>query len=338
MDPATYSILFLSFFFIPVAVFSVVAVFARPVEDPANPTAALDDYLVSNRDMKQWDYVNSSAAYMLQVSTTFYFVFWGYNYGLSNIWYLVSWALGLFLFSQFAPTLISIRKKYETLPSFLAGGRFNTLRYVSAGITIISFLAIFYVESYFCVDFVSILANPHSNDANVTAWWVFFVILTLLTVLYSLFGGMRRVVITDRWQLSFAYTCIALLFAYLIPKSFATSPISAICVSSLMLGLFGALMLCNRGLQNRLVVRLSIFGSFCILAVTTILSFRMPVSLSLSDLRIPGPFQQVSEDWGWVTLLGFTLVNLLWQFCDNSNYQRIASLDLAENPTEAAKK
>ena len=31
MNPTTYSVLFLSFFFIPLAVFSIVAIFARPI-------------------------------------------------------------------------------------------------------------------------------------------------------------------------------------------------------------------------------------------------------------------------------------------------------------------
>jgi Na+/proline symporter len=338
LNPSLYSTLFLSFFFIPLAVFSIVAVFARPLEDPTGSTERLDDYLISGRDMQQWDYINSSAAYMLQVSTTFYFVFWGYNYGLSNIWYLVSWALGILLFSRFAPLLLIIRSNFETLPSFLAGGRFGALRYTAAAITIASFLAIYYVESYFSVDFISTLANPSSNEANPSVWWIFFVVLTGLTVLYSLFGGMRRVILTDRWQLSFAYLCIAIIFSYLIPKSFSASPISAIYVSTLMLALFGALMWMNHGIRNRLIVKVSLLLSFAIIFFTVIFSFKAPVSFfDFEHVQIAGPFRQLSEPLGWFTLLGFTILNLLWQFCDNSNYQRIASLELPEDKDEAAK-
>jgi Na+/proline symporter len=338
LNPSLYSTLFLSFFFIPLAVFSIVAVFARPLEDPTGSTERLDDYLISGRDMQQWDYINSSAAYMLQVSTTFYFVFWGYNYGLSNIWYLVSWALGILLFSRFAPLLLIIRSNFETLPSFLAGGKFGALRYTAAAITIASFLAIYYVESYFSVDFISTLANPSSNEANPSVWWIFFVVLTGLTVLYSLFGGMRRVILTDRWQLSFAYLCIAIIFSYLIPKSFSASPISAIYVSTLMLALFGALMWMNHGIRNRLIVKVSLLLSFAIIFFTVIFSFKAPVSFfDFEHVQIAGPFRQLSEPLGWFTLLGFTILNLLWQFCDNSNYQRIASLELPEDKDEAAK-
>jgi len=207
--------------------------------------AALDDYLISSRDVKQADFINSSAAYMLQVSTTFYFVFWGYNYGLSNIWYLLSWAVGLLLFSRFAPTLISIRTRYETLPSYLAEGRSSTLRHVASTITIVSFLAIFYVESYFCADFVSILANLVRTRVPYRLGGFSFSINTS-TVLYSLFGGMRRVIVTDRWQISFAYFCIAIIFAYLLPKAFLLSPLDGISVATLMLALFGALGWLNR--------------------------------------------------------------------------------------------
>jgi len=339
LNHSLYSVLFLSFFFVPLAVFSVVAVFARPLEEPSGSVARLDDYLISGRDMQQWDYINSSAAYMLQVSTTFYFVFWGYNYGLSNIWYLVSWAIGILLFSKFAPALLTIRSTYETLPSFLAGGKFGALRYTAAGITIASFLAIYYVESYFSVDFISTLANPSASEPNASVWWVFFVVLTGLTVLYSLFGGMRRVILTDRWQLSFAYLCIAIIFSYLIPKSFSTSPVSAIYVSLLMLGLFAALIWMNQGIQNRLVIKISLLLSFLIILFTAMVSFQAPPSFfDFAQVQIAGPFRQVSEPWGWFTLLGFTILNLLWQFCDNSNYQRIASLELPEDRGEAVKK
>lgn len=339
MNPSTYTVLFLSFFFVPLAIFSVVAIFARPLsESDADTEAGLEDYLISARDIKNYDYINSSAAYMLQVSTTFYFVFWGYNYGLSNIWYLLSWAVGILLFSKFAPTLILIRKKYETLPSFLASGRFSVLRYTSAVVTIFAFLAIFYVETYFCVDFVAILANPRGTDSPQTIWWLFFLILTFLTVIYSLFGGMRRVVITDRWQLSFAYACIAIVFAYLLPKSFAFAPLGGLTVAILMLALYGALIWYNHGLNNRPVVRISLLISFFILLGTTILSFKLPTSASSANFQIYGPFHQLAEPWGWVTLLGFTVVNILWQFCDNTAYQRIASLDLVDDPIESAKR
>ncbi len=274
---------------------------------------------------------------MLQVSTTFYFVFWGYNYGLSNIWYVVTWALGILIFSRFSPQLLMIRSQYETLPSFLAGGSFTTLRYIASLVTIISFLAIYYVELYFCADFITVLADPYDNQDTDLIWWVFFLILTGLTVLYSLFGGMRRVVITDRWQLSFAYICIAIIFSYLLTKSFIFSPLSGICVAALMLALFIALFWFNRGDRNRLIVQLAIMAAIFILVVATVTSFRAPDTFAADQIEIEGPFHQLKEAWGWVTLLGFSIVNLLWQFCDNSNYQRIASVNLPANPEQASR-
>jgi Na+/proline symporter len=337
MNPATYSALFLAFFFVPLAVFSVVAVLARPIDGGTQHASELDDYLISSRDVKHSDYINSSAAYMLQVSTTFYFVFWGYNYGLSNIWYLVSWGLGLWCFSRFSSDLIQIRRQFETLPSYLAHGRRNFVRYVASGVTIASFLAIFYVESFFCVDFISKLANPGSDESPDSVWWVFFFILTGLTVTYSLFGGMRRVVITDRWQISFAYVCISIILGYLIQRSFAVSPISAVCVALLIALVFGALFWCNRGHRNRFIVQISVLAGLLIVLVVAYVSFRRPDLANPGDVMIAGPFRQVSERWGWVTLLGFTIINVLWQFCDNSNYQRIASLDLSQDLRDATR-
>jgi hypothetical protein len=274
---------------------------------------------------------------MLQVSTTFYFVFWGYNYGLSNIWYMASWAFGLWLFSRFAPRLVSIRLVYDTLPAYLSKGNFNLLRRVSALVTIASFIAIFYVESYFCVDFLSILANPFGNTSTDFAWWALFLILTVLTVIYSLFGGLRRVIITDRWQISFAYLSIAIIFSYLLHNSFAFSAGNGLSLALLMLFLFGVLLYSNRAARNRIVVQAALSIGFCLLLATTILSFSQLSLITLSNVTIPGPFTQLREQWGWFTLMGFTILNLLWQFCDSSNYQRIAALTLTQDTAKATR-
>jgi Na+/proline symporter len=339
MDPSLYTALFLSCFFVPIAIFSVVALFARaPLPRSSTPRSSdLDEYLISSRDVGQADFVNSTAAYMLQVSTTFYFIFWGYNYGFSNFWYLCSWGLGIYIFSRFAPKLIEIGDLYETLPSFLAGGGFTALRYVSSLVTMVAFLAMFYVESYFCVDYIATLANPASNQPATPIWWFFFLILTLLAVTYSIFGGLRRVIITDRWQISFAYACISLIFAYLLPSSFSVSPLSASVLAAMMIALFGSLFWMNRGNRNRPLIRGSLLLGLAILVVTTLLSLHRLNSFARGPFLIAGPFRQINEKWGWVALLGFTIVNILWQFCDNSNYQRIASLHANDDPSKRAR-
>lgn len=336
MSSSTYTLLFLSCFFIPLIIYSTVAVFARPVNQfDQESTSALDEYLISSRSIQKADFINSSAAYMLQVSTTFYFVYWGYNYGLSNIWYICSWSLGIYLFSLASPKLLSMRIKYETLASYLASGRFTLLRYTSAAIIIVSFLSMYYVESYFCVDFLSILANPHADTSSEPVWWIFFLILTFLTVVYSIFGGMRRVIVTDRWQISFAYFCVAVILSYLLHKSFLHSAEGAICVATMMLSLFGILFWFNKGSQNWPIVKWSMSSSFVVILITLIVSWETPTFSRFMDVDIPGPFEQVKQTWGWFTLLGFTILNILWQFCDNSNYQRIASLRLQSNSDDA---
>ncbi len=339
INPSLYSALFLGCFFVPIAIFSVVALFARAPVQPTGPRRStdLEEYLISSRDVSQADFVNSTAAYMLQVSTTFYFIFWGYNYGFSNIWYLCSWGLGIFIFSRFAPRLIKVGDLHETLPSFLAGSRFNSLRYVSSLVTMVAFLAMFYVESYFCVDYIATLSNPASSQPTNLIWWFFFLTLTLLTIAYSIFGGMRRVVITDRWQISFAYACISIIFAYLIPQSFSVSPLSASTLAAMMIALFAVLIWMNRGNRNRPLVQGALVFGLAVLVLVTLAYGHRPNLGGSEPFLIAGPFRQIGEKWGWVAILGFTIVNLLWQFCDNSNYQRIASLQANPVPEERAR-
>jgi hypothetical protein len=72
--------------FVPVIVFAFIAAFKdERVPRLATPAERDDDYMLAGRTASSADIINSSAGYMLQVSTTFYFIFWGYYYGLSNL-------------------------------------------------------------------------------------------------------------------------------------------------------------------------------------------------------------------------------------------------------------
>ena len=105
-------------FLLPIAFFSIYG-FWRSTDESEG--SSLDDrFLHASQKAKKGDISGSTVSYMLQISTTFYFIYWGYNYGTSNILYLVSWGVGMWLFSLYAPRLLAVRSSYVTLAGFLS--------------------------------------------------------------------------------------------------------------------------------------------------------------------------------------------------------------------------
>lgn len=319
--------------FSPIVLFGLVALLVKPPEH--SMVSFEDEYMLAGRGIKSADFINSATGYMIQVSTTFYFIYWGYNYGFSNTFYLISWAIGIALFASFSPQLLQFRAKYKSLPEFLASGERNGGRLLAAVATIISFIGVFYVESYFATDFITNIASVNSTtDGMQNVWWLIFSSMTILVLLYSISGGLRKVIVTDTWQLAGAYIGLSIIFAYLLRLTFQVDVATGSILSVLCIVIYLALLIAGRNTNEgvikpgSLIVGIVIFvfiagdGVFNSAATT-------------SSINIYGLFKQVSEPWGWVSLLGFTVINIAWQFCDNSNFQRIGALALPDESASA---
>jgi len=273
------------------------------------------------------DYTQSTVAYMLQTATTFYFIYWGYNYGMANFFYIVSWLLGILLLMRFSKSFtLLFKNKYTTLAQFINGEKLNALKPLVTFVSILGFSAIIYVETYYASMFGSEVVTSSFNEGIIDIWWIFLITFLLVSFLYSVYGGMEKVYYTDKLQLGVAYLGFCMVFSYLINISFINNPKSALLVAIMIV--FMLVFLVIEDIKHRYFgfkFKLLTIGSFifCISAINGMLSADFSVS---SDIGIPGPFTQLQESYGWVTLLGFTILNLGWQFCDNSNYQRIASI------------
>ena len=327
-----YLLLVLLSIFVPIVLFGLVALMSKPA---SSKSSFEDEFMLAGRDVNKADFINSATGYMLQVSTTFYYIYWGYNYGFSNIFYLASWAIGIVLFAMFAPELVQFRNKFKSLPEFLSGGDRSSARIVTAIATVISFIGVFYVESYFTTDFITNIATPNTEFSGATnVWWVIFSSLTLLVLLYSSSGGLRKVIVTDTWQLAGAYLGLSVVFSYLLNKSFQVDVLTSTILAVLCIIIYLALLYAGRNTNEGIIKPGSlIFGTVILLfiAVKGISSS----SASTESVNIYGMLKQVSEPWGWVTLLGFTVINIVWQFCDNSNFQRIGALKLPDKTSVA---
>lgn len=335
MTNETYLGLILLATFSPIVLFGLVALLATP---PAQSSASFEDeYMLAGRGIKSSDFVNSATGYMLQVSTTFYFIYWGYNYGFSNTFYLLSWAIGIALFASFAPRLLEFRIKHKSLPQFLSDGERNKGRSLAAIATVASFIGVFYVESYFTANFITNIASANTvTEGNAVVWWVIFSSLTILVLLYSISGGLRKVIVTDTWQLAGAYFGLAIVFAYLLQVTLRVDVTTGIILSILCLIIYLSLLVAGRNTNEGVIKPGALIVGVVIFVFLTIKGITSYSSTS-SSINIYGLFKQVSEPWGWVTLLGFTVINIAWQFCDNSNYQRIGALSLPDDKQKAEK-
>lgn len=323
--------------FIPVLIFSASAMLAAGPKIK-NQEELADDFLLAGRNLSVGDFVNSSTGYMLQVSTTFYFIYWGYNYGFSNIFYLLSWAAGILVFGAFARRLVELRVDYSTLPYLLSGDSDRVVRTLASIATVASFIGVFYVEAYFAADLITGAAGLQVRDATSDSasgqWWIIFIMISTVTAAYSMLGGLRKVVANDLYQLAFSYVGLNTVFALLVHKAFERSGSGGLLTALICIGIMLTILLTDRRIFEGWVKGVAVIGSIAV--VGGVLLFNLPTA-NLSDPLpdIPGLFKQISEPWGWFTLLGFTITNIAWQFSDSSVFQRIAALKLSENKDKA---
>jgi len=160
-------------------------------------------------------------------------------------------------------------------------------------------------------------------------------------VAYTVVGGLRKVYVTDSIQLGVSYLGFAVAIAYLLPSAFGASGGDGLIVSLLAAAVYGILLVEELRREPGGVKSVFLILSVLLLSGSVLYSLQGPAT-GWFESNVPGPWTQLSEDYGWVTLLGFTLLNLLWQFCDSSGFQRIRSLSItpddAEQSTETIRK
>lgn len=314
-------------FCVPIIGFVLFALTTRTSTSLPNGKEYFDDFLVTSRTAPVTDVGESTVAYMLQISTTFYFVFWGFRYGLANIGLIISWAVGIWLFSLYAKQLLMVQENFETLAHFLSSHRISKVRRAFGLLTALFFLGLIYVETYFAADFLSALFAVEAQASKVTLWWIFFIFLLVSVACYSFIGGMRKVIETDRIQLAIAYISFAVVFAYLVPPAISKNLPTGLLVWLVTVSIYLLIHHRMRAGASSNLVRVSLRLSILIMVASILFAAPWNSNQPLSQpLLIGGPLKQILEPWGWFTLLGFTIANLLWQFGDSSNYQRIKCL------------
>jgi Na+/proline symporter len=205
--------------------------------------------------------------------------------------------------------------------------------------TVISFAGVFYVETYFSTDIITEITSTESAIVGKTfLWWTIFATLLLVVTFYSVLGGLRAVIVTDTWQLSTTYICLSIVFSFLISKSFIASPSTAIVLLAAICAIYLAIFIVGWNTNEGIVKPGSLVAGFFIMLIPSISQAVNAMStFQIQSIRIEGISKQIGEPWGFVTMIGFAIINLAWQFCDHSNFQRISALSLTEEDKEASK-
>lgn len=318
--------------FLPVLIY----VFYGITKNHTRPNSSSQFY-TGNKTSSISEYRDTTVAYSLQIAVTIYFIYWGYSYGWGNIFYIVSWYIGLGLFYFSSKKLIKVVDSYDTLFQFFKKIRDSKVSTVVSILTFLSLLGLVYVELFMTSNFVSLTIQKELGLESGAIWyWITFIALTFCGLTYTLIGGFKRVVITDKLQLSVAYIASASLIGAMFPNLIAqgfwtlfTIALTAIIVY-LVLGLAG---------QNKGSSRAAHISWVLLMTWATVIVFLNSDSLSFSSSIQPKALlSQISEPWGWVSLVGFSLSNIVWQFSDYTAFHRLCALDLKGNEKEKIQK
>ena len=313
-----------------------------------------DDFLLMGRSAAVNQYNDTTVAYSLQVAVTIYFFYWGFEYGLSNLFFIATWFFGLLAFGIAAPklaALISLPTFDGSLFSVLSYGR-RHLRIFMGLLFIVSLIGLLFIEIYYTAQFVNGVTTARLKHAPTPTFyfWVGFIFLAIAVLWYCSLGGMRKVVLTDTWQLSIAYLGMAAFASALGPTINAHAGTHNMQIVEFGLaGLFAAMALlpsiASLVVQRRLTPvskstsRLT-FGCLIISAIIcAFAAVSQPYVPSPAALVFPKPLMTMPEQsWGWAPIAGFTLINLVWQFSDYTAFHRLALLDLPNDQVQKARR
>jgi hypothetical protein len=281
-------------------------------------------------------YFDTTVGYSFQVVVTIYFVYWGFKYGIGVLYYAFTWLLGFWFFQLCSRRLGAFAVSDHTLHSFLAE-RFGTslmIRRLTAFCTLFGLVGALLIEMSYTTD---ILTGLSTAPVSIPVWIFVFAAILALTWLFVQHGGFKAVVITDVLELPVTYGALAVLLAFLNWLNYRAGYRSEGIRIGLLMSCMWAVIVIARsraGLKGALRDKANLAAVFGVVLslLTTLIwattygrqpALKNPIPDLPDAFSLTGLFQQ-----GIPTLLGFTILNLSWQFFDMTAWQRVSSLDL----------
>lgn len=297
------------------------------------------EYFLANQEVSAEDYANTSVGYGLQMASLFLFADWGMRYGFGALWVPVFWAGGFWLLLRMLHRFHVFHSSKVTLHGYLrkSFGNSVALQRLAAGSTIIGLGGTMMAE----IDYTLLVFGP----LNIPSGYLFAGVLVFGTG-YIIVNGFKAEVVTERYQVPAAYTCLIGTLLFLLPVVWeASSETSFAAIATLLIAALGLVVL---GKSLTLERWSEVFGSFHFRMLAAA-SFVILVEVFFLKAHTPhgqvailtAPLSTQVEAQGIVSLVSLFIANFLWMVVDISTWQRIASVKSTTGrdfPLESLKK
>lgn len=305
----------------------------------------VSDYFFFDKRVTGGQYSDTTVSYSFQVVVTVYFIYWGFVYGIGVLYYAITWLLGIYLFQLAAKRLLVFALSEDTLHSFLAKrfGASLMIRRLTAFCTMFGLLGGLLIEVNYTTDLVASLSTTAISTAG---WTAVYVLLLYLAWFYVQHGGYKSTVLTDAVQLPLIYLCLTVVFCFILFLAFRAGYRShAIFIGALLLLLWAIIAAARRAGQPAHAkwdgsTISALIGAATTAVVTVYFSFATHSATTLERIHdTPDSFTFAAfARQDLIVAIGFTILNLAWQFFDMTAWQRISSLSLGDGSQESAVK
>jgi len=317
---------------IPLAIYLIAGMVSqREIRTP-------DDFFIAYKKVGTTPFSNSSIAYGFQVATIYPFIIWAATGSISlAIANTIFWGVGILVFSAVVPKLESFIGSDKTLHGFIGEKYKSTsLRQITAWLTILGIAGVALAEIVWGSSILSILIGPSKPAMYLV---LFFMVLYVL--LYILRGGQLSSIRTDQIQLIFSYVGVFIVIGYsvfvLIKNNVTLNFSASFCLILLILSLARILLYrrfkfympeTSKGKTTGIMKFSNVFISALFILVIVLSIFALP------KLNFAGAKTSLAlGGFGVLTVIAYSLMPLLFQFCDMTNWQRILAVEV-EDPSD----
>jgi len=312
---------------IPLAIYLIAGMVAK--KDIKHP----DDFFIAYKKVGTTPFANSSIAYGFQIATVYPFIIWAatgsISLALANSFF---WGVGILIFSLVIPKLSEFIGTDKTLHGFIGEKYKSTgLRLTTSYLTILGIAGVALAEIVWGSSILSILIG----DSKIAMYLILFFMI-LYVLLYILRGGQLSSIRTDQIQLIFSYLGVFIIIGYsifILIKNGVTLNFSAsFSLLILIVSLAGILFyrkFCFLKPETS-AGKLGGISKLSNILISALFIIVICLALySLPKLNFAGAKTSLAiGSFGFLTLLAYSLMPLLFQFCDMTNWQRILSVEV----------
>lgn len=316
------------------------------------------DYHYGGRTIKLNQFTDSTVMYALQVAAITLFATWGYSAGFWAVLVPIFWMIGYFLLAYTIDKgtldVFLKQEKIGTIHQFLSEkSNFKLLGALAALASLLGIAGPAMFEAQYVGELV-VRIGTASIESDISVSLVekyspiFFVTFLILASIYMLYGGFRAVVNTDVYQLGIGYSGFSIVLSILlvIVAQSGNKFASILLLTILLLFSVALLVYWKRvfsvkvDLEKRKLSELPLWIgllSYCV-AIGISIFFTAPSGEVISG-SLWHEFAKAHQVFNPLSLGGMAIISLLianslYQFVDIGQWQRLASVKLAEGEEE----